>query len=151
MATRGVTEDPAGAPGKLSAVAGAETFSSGALDTPFAWTTAIERARLVIARGANVSGRLIFGEAVRIDGNFRGEVRSNDLVVVGDVGMVEGKVYAPRLVVMGELRGDVIGAERVMLAARARVTANIEAHQLVVAEGARFEGTVRRTSQRPAK
>jgi cytoskeletal protein CcmA (bactofilin family) len=147
MAVRSFTDDPAGGSGRLSALSGAETFQSGSPDSPFAWNAAIERARVAIARSANVSGRLVFGEAVRIDGNFKGEVRSNDLVVIGDASVVEGKVFAPRLVVMGTLTGDVVGAERVLLGARARVSGNIEAGQLVISEGARFEGTVRR----PAK
>ncbi len=134
----------------MSALSGAETFQSVSQDSPFAWTMAIERARVAIARGANISGRLVFGEAVRIEGNFRGEVRSTDLVVIGDASMVEGKVFAPRLVVMGALTGDVIGAERVMLGERARVTGDIEARQLVISEGARFEGHVRRPGDQPA-
>ncbi len=151
MAVRSITEDPTGNASLLSALSGPGPLESGSLDSPFAWNIAIERARVAIARNANVSGRLVFGEAVRIEGNFKGEVRSSDLVVIGDTSVVEGKVFAPRLVVMGALTGDVIGAERVLLGARARVNGNIEALLFIVSEGARFEGTVRRPNARPAK
>jgi cytoskeletal protein CcmA (bactofilin family) len=60
--------------------------------------------------------------------------------------MVEGKVCAPRLLIMGELRGDVVGCERVVLGTRAKVFGNIEARNLIIREGAYFEGAVRMTS-----
>jgi cytoskeletal protein CcmA (bactofilin family) len=112
-------------------------------DAGAAW--AEERTRLAVGRNINVSGKLIFNEPVRIEGRFRGEVRSVELVVIGEDGMVEGKVCAPRLLVMGELRGDVVGCERIVLGTRAKVFGNIEARNLTIREGAYFEGGVRMT------
>src|SRR5512135_1872766 len=66
-----------------------------------------ERTRIAVARNINVSGRLVFQEPVRIEGNFRGEVTSSDLVVVSEHGRIEGRVRTPRLLILGELQGDV--------------------------------------------
>ena len=106
-----------------------------------AWAEA--RTRVAVGRSVNVSGKLIFHEPVRIEGRFKGEVRSVELVVVGEDGMIEGKVYAPRLLIMGELRGDLVGCDRVVLGPRAKVFGNIDTRSLTVAEGAYFEGNVR--------
>ena len=113
-------------------------------DAGAAW--AEERTRLAVGRNINVSGKLIFNEPVRIEGRFRGEVRSVELVVIGEDGMVEGKVCAPRLLVMGELRGDVAQCDRIVLGTRAKVFGNIEARNLTIREGAYFEGGVRMTN-----
>ena len=110
-------------------------------DAGAAWAEA--RTRVAVGRNVNVSGKLIFHEAVRIEGRFRGEVRSVDLVVVGEEGMIEGKVSAPRLLIMGELRGDLIGCDRVVLGPRAKVFGNIEARSLTISEGAYLDGNVR--------
>jgi len=110
-------------------------------DAGAAW--AESRTRVAVGRNVNVSGKLIFHEAVRIEGRFRGEVRSVDLVVVGEEGMIEGKVSAPRLLIMGELRGDLVGCDRVVIGPRAKVFGNIEARSLTVAEGAYLDGNVR--------
>ena len=112
-------------------------------DAGTAW--AESRTRVAVGRNINVSGKLIFQEPVRIEGRFRGEVRSVELVVVGEEGMVEGKIFAPRLLIMGELRGDLVGCERVVLGPRAKVFGNIETRNLTVAEGAYFDGSVRMT------
>ena len=46
---------------------------------------------------------------------------------------------------MGELRGDVVGCERVVLGPRAKVFGNIETRNLTVAEGAYLDGNVSMT------
>jgi cytoskeletal protein CcmA (bactofilin family) len=102
-----------------------------------------ERTRVAVARSVNVSGRLVFQEPVRIEGNFHGEVSSSELVVISDHGTIEGRVRSPRLLVLGELRGDVIGSRLVVLGPRARVFGRIEADSLRVCEGALIEGDVR--------
>jgi cytoskeletal protein CcmA (bactofilin family) len=112
-------------------------------DAGVAW--AEERTRVAVGRNVNVSGKLIFHEPVRIEGRFRGEVHSVELVVVGEEGMIEGKVFAPRLLVMGELRGDVVGCDRMVLGPRAKFFGNIQTRNLIVAEGAHLDGNVRMT------
>jgi len=112
-------------------------------DAGVAW--AESRTRVAVGRNVNVSGKLIFHEPVRIEGRFRGEVRSVDLVVVGEEGTIEGKVFAPRLLIMGELRGDLVGCDSVVLGPRAKVFGNIETRSLTIAEGAYLDGNVRTT------
>jgi cytoskeletal protein CcmA (bactofilin family) len=112
-------------------------------DAGVAWAEA--RTRVAVGRNVNVSGKLIFHEPIRIEGRFRGEVRSVELVVIGEEGMIEGKVVAPRLLIMGELRGDIVGCDRVVIGPHGRVFGNIETHNLTVAEGAHLDGNVRMT------
>ncbi len=112
-------------------------------DAGVAW--AEERTRVAVGRNVNVSGKLIFHEPVRIEGRFRGEVRSVELVVIGEEGMIDGKVCAPRLLIMGELRGEVVGCDRVVLGPRAKFFGNIETRNLTVSEGAHLDGNVRMT------
>ncbi len=112
-------------------------------DPPLGWVQ--ERTRVAVAAGINVSGKLIFSEPVRIEGYFRGEVSSADLVVIADGATVEGRVRAPKLVVHGELRGDITGSTRVYLGPRSRVRGDIQTANLTICEGAHFNGSVRMT------
>jgi cytoskeletal protein CcmA (bactofilin family) len=118
-------------------------------DAGAAWAEA--RTRVAVGRNVNVSGKLIFHEPIRIEGRFRGEVRSPELVVIGEEGMIEGKVFAPRILIMGELRGDVVGCDRLVLGPRAKLFGNIETRNLTVAEGAYLEGNVRMMGDSVAK
>lgn len=99
-----------------------------------------ERTRVAVSRNINVSGKLVFQEAVRIEGRFRGEVSSSDLVVISEGGGVDGRVKTPRLLVLGDLQGDIVGSKSVVLGPHSRVKGRIEAEKLTVCEGARVEG-----------
>jgi len=92
-----------------------------------------------------VSGRLSFNAPTRIDGTLRGEVRATDLLVVGERGFIEGAVRAPRLIILGEVRGDIIGAERVEIGASGRLIGTVEASSLVVKDGGCLDGDCRIT------
>ena len=102
-----------------------------------------ERTRVAVARNVNVSGRLIFQEPVRIEGRFRGEVSSSDLVVISEQGSVDGRVRSPRILILGELRGDIAACKQVVLGPHARFLGQIEAEALTVCEGASLEGDVK--------
>lgn len=110
-----------------------------------------ERTRLAVGPNANISGKLVFHEAVRIEGRFRGEVNSGDLVVITEAGSVEGRIRAERLVVLGEMRGEITESKRVMLGPRARVTGRIESERLAISAGARLEADLRISGAREPK
>ena len=105
-----------------------------------------ERTRVAVGRNTNIAGKLIFQEPVRIEGKFRGEVSSVELLVVTAEASIEGKVRAPRLLILGELRGDVIGAIQVVLGPAARVSGRIQTSSLTICEGALFNGDVQMSS-----
>jgi cytoskeletal protein CcmA (bactofilin family) len=134
-------------PDSKGRVTGMQTGAADAFRTPVsalplapgqAWIE--ERTRVAVSRNVNVSGKLVFQEAVRIEGHFRGEVSSSDLVVISEGGAVDGRVKTPRLLVLGELQGDIVGSKSVVLGPRSRVKGRIEAERLTVCEGARLEG-----------
>lgn len=104
-----------------------------------------ERTRIAVSRNINVSGRLVFQEAVRIEGRFRGEISSIELVVVSEGGIVEGKIRTPRVLILGELHGDIVGSKSAVLGPRAHVVGKIETASLTVCEGAHFDGDIRIT------
>ncbi|MGH8011099.1 MAG: bactofilin family protein [Candidatus Binataceae bacterium] len=102
-----------------------------------------ERTRVAVGRNINVSGKLVFQEPVRIEGHFRGEVSSSELVVLSETATVEGRVRTPRVLVLGVLTGEVIGAKTVVLGPCARVTGSLETETLTVCEGAFLQGDIR--------
>lgn len=91
----------------------------------------------------SVSGRLSFTVPTRIDGKLRGEVRASELLVVGEDAVVEGVVRALKLVVLGEVRGDVRGADCVEIGAGGRLMGTVETHSLIVKEGGCLDGDCR--------
>jgi cytoskeletal protein CcmA (bactofilin family) len=102
-----------------------------------------ERTRVAVSRNVNVSGHLVFQEAVRIEGRFRGDISSSDLVVISSAGVIDGAMRAPRALILGKLHGAVIGSKTVVLGPHAWVDGRIETASLIVCEGARLDADIR--------
>jgi cytoskeletal protein CcmA (bactofilin family) len=99
--------------------------------------------RVSLGSDAEVTGRLSFVSATRIEGKLKGEVRASELLVVGPQAVVHATVRAATLIVLGEVRGEVLGAVRVEVCAGGRLFADVETERLVIQEGATFEGRSR--------
>jgi cytoskeletal protein CcmA (bactofilin family) len=96
--------------------------------------------RVSLGPDAEVTGKLSFATPTRIEGKLKGELRASDLLVIGAQAVVQASVQADKLVVLGEVRGNVLGAARVEICAGGRLYGDIETKCLVVQEGATFEG-----------
>jgi cytoskeletal protein CcmA (bactofilin family) len=101
-----------------------------------------ERARIAVNRNVRIAGRLVFQEPIRIDGHFRGEVSSSELVVISEDGSVGGRIRSPRVVVFGVLEGT-ISSKSVILGPHSRFKGKIEADSLTICEGAYLEAELR--------
>ncbi len=95
-----------------------------------------------LGAGTNYHGKLNFRGAVRIDGNFQGEVESDGTLVVGQEAVVEGIVRVGQLVLSGKIRGEVVARDKVVLHKSADLHGNLRAPVLVVEEGAILEGNL---------
>lgn len=96
-----------------------------------------------------VEGKLTGSESVLIEGSVRGEINLTADLRIGTKGRVEALVHAKTVIVEGKLTGDVSADERVELVASATVDGNIKAPKIIVAEGAKFRGSVDMGSSRP--
>lgn len=99
--------------------------------------------RVSLGPDAEVTGKLSFATPTRIEGKLKGEVRASDLLVIGPQAVVQADVRAEKLVVLGEVRGQVQGANRVEICRGGRLYGDIETKSLVIQEGATFEGKSR--------
>jgi cytoskeletal protein CcmA (bactofilin family) len=103
--------------------------------------------RVSLGPDAEVTGKLSFVIPTRIEGKLKGEVRASELLVVGPQAVIQATVRAEKLVVLGEVRGEVQGASRVEICAGGRLFGDVETRCLVIEEGATFEGHSRMGSR----
>jgi cytoskeletal protein CcmA (bactofilin family) len=89
---------------------------------------------------SEIEGRYNCSGTVVFDAKFSGEITSRDTLIIGERGVVHANVQAVKLVVRGELVGDVSASARVELKSTARVTGNIESPVVVMEEGAVHDG-----------
>lgn len=82
---------------------------------------------------------------VQIDGNIDGDINGKE-VVIGQTGTVNGTITANAIDVRGEVTGAIRGSA-VTLHPTARVDGDIHHQTLAIAEGAQFDGRVRRPKE----
>lgn len=95
-----------------------------------------------IAPGTQVVGEITGATDVVIEGDLQGEVRIEGKVRVVEGGRVRGGLQAGELEIGGQVRGDVVGRERIRLDASAELHGNLSAPRVVIDEGAFFKGEV---------
>lgn len=96
-----------------------------------------------------IEGTITGTEPISIEGTIRGRIDLQSDLRVGTKARIEATVHARNVTVEGKLTGDISADERVELVASATVDGNIKAPKIVVAEGAKFRGSVDMGSRVP--
>ncbi len=94
-----------------------------------------ERPSSFLGAGSFFEGKLSFSEVVHIDGHFRGDVRADGVLEVGETGIVEATVSVRRLVVRGVLIGQVSAKEGVRIEATGRIEGRVTTPRIAIADG----------------
>ncbi len=91
-----------------------------------------------------IRGDLMFSGGLYVEGRILGKVIAEDgasaTLTVAEQGSIEGEVRAPVVIINGQLTGDVHAAERVELAANARVQGNVHYQVVEMSAGAQLTG-----------
>ena len=85
--------------------------------------------------------------SIRIDGKIEGGV-SADGIIIGEQGEIQGDVSARSVVVGGKVTGNIHASESLELLAKSQVFGDLHAPQLVISEGAVFEGSCLMASEK---
>jgi cytoskeletal protein CcmA (bactofilin family) len=90
-----------------------------------------------------IDGEFISDEDLTIDGTLKGSVQIREATLtIGDPARVEADIHGSRVIVHGTVRGSITASTRIELGPGARVQGNLSADQVVIADGARFEGRI---------
>src|SRR5712691_4920805 len=104
-----------------------------------------------IDEGSEIEGKYTFSGTVMLNGKFKGEISSNDTLIIGEKAVVNASIRAGVILINGEVVGNVLGTERVELRGAARVFGDVEAPVVIVEEGVLFEGHCKMTKTKPAE
>jgi cytoskeletal protein CcmA (bactofilin family) len=96
-----------------------------------------------IDQGSEFEGKLSFRDTVRIDGTFRGEIASENTLIVGESGVIDAMIRSNTIAISGTVTGDVHATSKVVLHKTARVEGNIETPSIVIEEGAVVNGQIK--------
>ena len=99
-------------------------------------------AQTVIGNGFVVDGEITGSENVLVQGTVKGRVTLREGLVVDGSGVVEADVETAIIEISGQLTGNVVASERVELKSESRVTGDIRAPRILIADGALYQGSI---------
>lgn len=105
----------------------------------------------LLGKGSEFEGKLTFEGTVRIDGKFHGEIFSDDVLIVGEGAQVEAEIKVSRVIIYGNVKGNLVAPGGVNLHAPAKLSGSITTKALTIDEGVIFEGTCHMDSKNEAK
>ena len=94
----------------------------------------------LLGRGAAFEGKLTFDGTVRIDGRFKGEVFSDDVLVIGEGAHVEAEIDIGEVIIQGTVVGNVKAKRSIEIHAPGRVKGDLTTPSLQIDKGVIFEG-----------
>ena len=110
-------------------------------DEVFVPETSGDEVHTVLGEDSFFEGKLSFEGTVRIDGRFKGDIETEDTLIVGPKAHIEATLVVGSIVVNGHITGDILAQHSIELHAPARVVGTLSTPQLIISKGVVFEGT----------
>ena len=101
-----------------------------------------EHTNSIIGEGSIFEGKFFIAGSLRIDGKFEGDIKTEDILEVGETGKVKTNIYAKNVHISGTLIGNINAKEEVRLNGSGRILGDITAPVLNLAEGVVLKGRV---------
>jgi cytoskeletal protein CcmA (bactofilin family) len=96
--------------------------------------------RTVLFANSSISGKLSYSLPVKIDGNFTGEIKSTELLVIGANAQVDAHISARQVQLEGKLVGSVQAMGCLEILAGGYFQGDARVGELRVHPGAVFDG-----------
>ena len=103
-----------------------------------------------VGHGTSIDGTLEFQGTIRLDGNVKGQIISqNGTLIIGDKAVVQAQVRVDTAIVRGEIDGSIEAKTRIEAYPPARIIGDVQAPQVSVESGVVFNGSC--SMQEPSK
>lgn len=94
----------------------------------------------LLGRGSEFEGKLTFEGTVRIDGKLKGQVFSDDVLIIGEGAYVEAEIDIGEVIIQGNVVGNIRASRGIEIHAPGRVKGDLTTPSLQIDKGVVFEG-----------
>jgi cytoskeletal protein CcmA (bactofilin family) len=102
--------------------------------------TATDRIETIIGKDAVISGSISGSGIIRVDGRIQGDEVNHGEIIVGESGEVQADIIVRQATVAGTVIGNIRAEGKVEISETGKVLGNISSVNLIVCEGAVFQG-----------
>ena len=97
----------------------------------------------MIGSKVKVTGDIESSEDLLIEGEVNGTIKlADNELVIGNSGRLQANIEAKTIRIEGEVHGDIVGQERVIITATGNVQGNVSAPRVMLEDGGRFKGSI---------
>ena len=96
----------------------------------------------ILGADAKFKGDLSFDSTAKLVGSFEGAIKAKGKIFIADGSNCKASVSAKEIAVEGHIQGDVQATERVEILPSGRITGDIIAARMSMADGASIDGHV---------
>ena len=93
-----------------------------------------------MGKGAEFIGKLIFDGAVRIDGDFQGEIYGQGSLEIGEGALVKANIAVKAIYIGGDVQGSIEVKEKIKINSTGKFDGDVRTPVFVMEEGALFDG-----------
>ena len=98
--------------------------------------------------GVSIEGKIEFKDTIRLDGRFKGRIRSNTgTVIIGEKAVINAEIIVDVAIIMGEVNGVIDARDRIEVYPPARVLGDIQAPIISIEAGVIFNGKCAMTAR----
>lgn len=100
----------------------------------------------IINSSTSTEGNINCQSNIRFDGKHKGEINAANKIVIGEKAIIKGSLIADNIEIFGLVKGDCRARNSITLSSSANYIGNIFTKQIIVLEGAVFNGNIEMTS-----
>ena len=98
----------------------------------------------LLGTGTQFEGKLHFEGRVRIDGVFKGEIRSDDTLIIGEGAEVHAEIDVATVIVRGgSVHGNIRAANSIEVHSPGKIVGNLHSPSVFIDRGVQFQGSCR--------
>ena len=94
----------------------------------------------IISSGVKIEGTVTTNGNIRVDGEIKGDIISDNNISIGDSGIVNGKINAAVVTIGGVVTGSVAAKEKLTLTSRGKINGDVAVKSFVIEDGGLFNG-----------
>jgi len=94
----------------------------------------------ILSRDVKIEGKVTSIGNIRIDGEIQGDIFSKGNIILGEDAKVNGEINANLITIGGKVSGIVRAKDKIILDSKSILKGDIITKNLVIEEGAKFDG-----------
>ena len=102
--------------------------------------TTNNESKTILGSNASFNGELTFKGTLSVDGEFEGQLTTNDTLIVAEQGSIMADIEAGTVICKGRITGNIIASQRVEIHSTGKILGDVKTPALSIEIGAVYQG-----------